>query len=51
MEFVTVHIIEPSREKTNVSVQVGHKPSCTSTEDGWKLEILDLDSRGIVLSV
>ena len=24
------------------------KPSCTSTENGKKLEILDLDSRGIV---
>ena len=31
--------------------QVRHKPSCTSTEDGYRLEILDLESRGIVLSV
>ena len=30
--------------------QVLHKPSCTSTEDGWRLEILDLESKGIVLS-
>ena len=34
-----------------VSDQVPHKPGCTVTEDGWRLEILDLGSRGIVLSV
>ena len=34
-----------------VSDQVQHKPGCTVTEDGWRLEILDLGSRGIVLSV
>ena len=30
-------------EKTNIlgSNQVRHKPACTVTEDGWKLEILD----------
>ena len=33
------------------SDQVRHKPGCTTTEDGWRLEILDLGSRGIVLSV
>ena len=35
--------------KTNnvVSEQVRHKPSCTSKEDGYRLEILDLESRGI----
>ena len=40
-------------EKTNNlgSDQVRHKPRCTSTEDGSRLEILDLESRGIVLSV
>ena len=27
------------------------KPGCTVTEDGQRLEILDLQSRGIVLSV
>ena len=34
---------EPRHEKTNnvVSEQLGHKPSCTSTEDGYRLEILD----------
>ena len=44
---------EPCCEKTNnvVSEQVRHKPSCTSREDGRRLEILDLESRGIVLSV
>ena len=34
-----------------VSDQVRHKPGCTATEDGWRLEISDLGSRGIVLSV
>ena len=34
-----------------VSDQVRQKPGCTTTEDGWRLEILDLGSRGIVLSV
>ena len=33
-----------------VSNQVGHKLGCTATEDDWKLEILDLDSRGIGLN-
>ena len=35
---------EPPRGKTNnvVSKQVRHKPTCTSTEAGYKLEILDL---------
>ena len=35
-----------------VSDQVPHKPGCTATDvDGWRLEISDLRSRGIVLSV
>ena len=44
---------EPPHEKTYkvASEQVRHKPSCTSTEDGWMLEILDLERRGTVLSV
>ena len=34
-----------------VSDQVRHKSGCfTATEDGYRLEISDLDSRGIVLS-
>ena len=44
---------ELRHEKTNVLVSdlVRHKPGCTATEDGWRLEISDLGSRGIVLSV
>ena len=40
-------------EKTNnvVSEHVRQKPSCTSTEDGHRLEIWVLESRGIVLFV
>ena len=34
-----------------VSDQVRHKPGCTVTEDGQMLEILDLGSKGIVVSV
>ena len=42
---------EPRHEKTNVLVcdLVSHKPGCTDTEDGYRLEILDLESRGIAL--
>ena len=44
---------EPVREKTNNlgSDQVQHRPAFTFTEDGERLEILDLENRGIVLSV
>ena len=34
-----------------VSDQVRYKSGCTATEDGQRLEISDLGSRGIVLSV
>ena len=34
-----------------VSSQVPHKPDCTATEDGWRLEISYLGRREIVLSV
>ena len=34
-----------------VSEQVQHKSGCTPTEDGQRLEISDLGSRGIVLSM
>ena len=47
-------IFEPRCEKTGLGVsdQVRHKPGCTATEDGVKLEIkLGLDRRGIKLSV
>ena len=44
---------EPPRGKTNNvdSEQVQHKPVCTSTEAGLKLEVSDLRKRDIVLSV
>ena len=44
---------EPRHEKTNILVsdQVRHKPGCTATEDGKRLEISDLGRRGIVLSM
>ena len=44
---------EPVSEKTNNlgSDQVLHKSGCTVTEDGWRLEFLDLENRGIVLFV
>ena len=49
--FITI-VFEPSRGKTNnvVSEQVRHKPACTVTEKSYKLEILGLSRRGIVLS-
>ena len=34
-----------------VSDQVQHNPGCTAAEDGYKLEISDLGSRGIILSI
>ena len=44
---------EPRHEKTNILVSdlVLHKSGCTATEDGYRLEILDLESRVIVLSM
>ena len=45
---------EPRHEETNNVVrheQVRHELSCTSTEDGLNLEILDLESGGNLLSV
>ena len=44
---------EPRHDKTSnvVFEQVQHKWSCTSTEDGQRLEILDLESRGGVVCV
>ena len=43
-------IYEPRPEKTNILVSdlVPHKPGCTATEDGLRLEISDLESRGAV---
>ena len=34
-----------------VSDLIRHKPGCAVTEDGERLEISDLESRGIVVSV
>ena len=44
---------EPRHEQTNVLVSylIRHKPGCAATEDGQRLEISDLESRGIVLSM
>ena len=44
---------EPLREKINVLVSdlVRHIPRSTSTENGKRLEISDLESRGNVLSM
>ena len=43
---------EPRHETNNVvSKKVWHKPSGRNTEYGWRLGILDLERRGIVLSV
>ena len=46
-------IIEPVREKTNNlgSDQFRHKPGYSVAEVGLRLEILDLECRGTVLSV
>ena len=44
---------EPHHEKTNILVSdlVRQKPGCTAIEDGQRLGISDLRSRGIVLSM
>ena len=54
VSFTAVIIInELRREKTNILVSdlCRHKLGCTTTKDGWRLEISDLESRGIVLSM
>ena len=42
-------IFEPVGEKTNNlgSHQVLYKPGCTVTEDGLRVEILDIESRAL----
>ena len=40
----------PKKTGLRASDQVRHKPGCTATEDGWRLEISYLGRRGIVLS-
>ena len=46
----TVALYELCHEKTNVLVSDLVR-GCTATEDGYRLELSDLGSRGIVLSV
>ena len=51
--LIHVHITSRvMRKQTSnlVSDQVEHKPTCTVTETGYKLEILESERRGIVLS-
>ena len=40
----------PRKPIFGASDQVRHKPGCTASEDGWRLEISYLGRRGIVLS-
>ena len=51
--MMKLFVHEPRHEKTNVLVSdlVRHKPGCTATEAGKRLEISDLQSRGIILSM
>ena len=54
LDSVKVIEIEPCYEQIGLRgfrPEVRHKPGCTATEDGKRLEITDLGSRGIVLSV
>ena len=49
--WVHCHLSRDVRKPVfGVSDQVRNKPGCAATEDGWRLEISDLESRGIVLS-
>ena len=41
--------MQPDKICPRVSDQVGHKPGCTTREDGYRLKISNLGSRGIVL--
>ena len=38
----------PRHEACRISEQVQHKPGCTATEDGLRLESLDIGRRGLV---
>ena len=51
LSALLIYMIHNMRTNNVVSEQIRQTPSCTSTEDGKRLEILDLESRGIVLSV
>ena len=48
VKFILYIHVHRHLSRNMASEQVRHKPSCTSTEDDWWLEILDLESRGIV---
>ena len=51
-KMVTVHLSLVVRKAVvGVSDEVRYKPGCTATEDGQRLEISNLGSRGIVLSL
>ena len=43
----TLSLYDPRHEKTNMLVSdlVRHKPGCTATDDGLRLEISDLERR------
>ena len=49
MKVRNINLYEPYREQ--IGPQGFPTRSNMATEDGWRLEILDLGSRGIVLSV
>ena len=52
ISVVHIHLSRKARKPVfRVSEQIRHKPGCTATEDGQRLEIPDLGRRGIVLSV
>ena len=47
--MTTTCMNQVTRKQNNVvSEQIRHIPACTSTEDGYRLEILDLERRGIL---
>ena len=47
------YLFEPKHGKTTICVSdpVRHRPSCTLTEDAYKLEVSDLGRGGMILSV
>ena len=51
--FIDRHHMSPEARKLvfGVSDQLQHNPACAATEDVLRLEILDLESRGIVPSM
>ena len=58
MDDMNIHILQELKDDLSsdtrkpvfgVSDQLRHKPACTVTEKGYKLELLDLKRRGFVL--